>query len=225
MTFRLPDTTQRLAINGRNGSGKTMFASWILSQAAFDKIPYVIVDYKEEDLIKQIDYARPLEFREKLPARPGLYVLHPVPKVDDVALEQWLWRVWKRGNLGLYFDEAHAVPVRSGAFQAILTQGRSKHIPAIVISQRPSLVSRFVFSEANFYAMFHLNDKRDRETVAAFTPVGEHAEWDMDRTPPPFTARWYDQSAHWSAWLAPCPDEAVILDTFRRRLAPKRRWI
>lgn len=225
MSFRLPDHTQRLTINGRNGSGKTQFANWVLSQAPFDRIPYVIIDYKGDDLIGKIERARPLDFSEKLPRHPGIYVVRPLPKVDDERLESWMWRVWHRGSTGLYFDEAHVVPVRSGAFQAILTQGRSKHIPAIIISQRPSMVSRFVFSEANFYAMFHLNDKRDRDTVSAFTPTREHVEWDMERTPPEFSARWYDQAKHFSAWLAPCPDESVILGSFDRRLAPKRRWL
>ena len=53
--FKLPSFKQRLAIIGRTGSGKTQAGAWILANAPFDKQPYVIVDYKGDDLLGAID--------------------------------------------------------------------------------------------------------------------------------------------------------------------------
>ena len=44
-----------------------------------------------------------------------------------------MWEIWKRGGIGVYVDEGYMVGNNNPAFRAILTQGRSKEIPAIVL--------------------------------------------------------------------------------------------
>jgi DNA helicase HerA-like ATPase len=214
---RLPGPRDRLAVIGRTGSGKTHFANWALSLSNFDRVPWVIIDYKHDDLIKQLPRLAEIKPDGRdlpKPKHAGLYVTHPLP-LDSEAVEALLWAVWKQGRTGVYIDEAHILPDKGG-LQAILTQGRSKNIPAIVLTQRPSWVSRFVFSEADYYSVFHLNDSRDRKTVGAFVPV------DMERILPTRHSWYHDVAANRSYQMRPVPDRDFILETVDER--SRARW-
>lgn len=219
-TIRLPTNQQRLVGMGRTGSGKTQFGAWVLSEAPFDKQPYVIVDYKGDDLLADLPRVHEIGLNE-YPKHPGLYYVHPTPSDND-NVEEWLWGVWKRENIGLYFDEAYSLPnpTAGGAFQAILTQGRSKHIPAIILTQRPNWISRFVFSEADYYAVFHLNDKRDKLTVQQFMP-----EDTLKERLPDYHSYYYDVKRDKLFILQPVPKASVIKERFEERLKPRNALI
>lgn len=214
--FRFPTFKQRVAIVGRTGSGKTQMGAWLLSQAPFHKQPYVIVDYKHDDLLNSSDRVREIDLSE-VPRKPGLYILHPRPD-DDEGVEQWLWKVWGQEKTGLYFDEGYMIPDK-GALRSILTQGRSKRIPVYMLSQRPSQITRFAISEADMFAVFHLNDKKDRERINQFTPPGFAYE-----ELPEFHSKWYDVGKHFSTTLGPVPDGDTILETIEDRLKTKKRY-
>ena len=77
-SFRLPNFHQRTAIIGRTGSGKTQFGAWLLSHAPFDKQPYVMIDYKGDDLLNSIDRVREIGLKE-VPKHAGLYTIRPTP--------------------------------------------------------------------------------------------------------------------------------------------------
>lgn len=215
--FRLPTNQQRVAVIGRTGSGKTQFGAWLLAHAPFDRQPYVVIDYKGDELLGQIERITEIGLNE-IPKKPGLYTIRPRPDQNE-AVENWLWKIWAKEKIGLYVDEGYALPDK-GAFQAILTQGRSKRIPAIVLTQRPTWVSRFVFSEADFYAVFHLNDQRDRLTVQAFTP---RERMDMKNRLPDYNAYWYDVGRDKVFQMQPVPDADTIIDMIDARLTPKKR--
>lgn len=217
--FRLPTNKQRVAVIGRTGSGKTQFAAWLLSVAPFDKQPYFIVDYKYDDLLNGSDRIKEIGLTEKLPKQPGLYIVHPHPDQHEDT-ERFLLRIWEQEHAGLYADEGYMLPPRSPAFQALLTQGRSKRIPAIVLTQRPTWVSRFVFSEADYYAIFHLNDARDRQTIQAFTP---RERLDVSDRLPDYHSMWYDVGRDNVFQLKPVPEAAEILERIDSRLGPKAR--
>lgn len=220
MDFRLPSNKQRLLVLGKTGSGKTQFGAWALSRAPFDKQPYVIVDYKGDELLAGIEKAHEIGYKDT-PKKPGLYYLRAMPG-DDEKMNQFLWGVWKRGKTGLFFDEGYMVP-NDTALQAILTQGRSLRVPVIMLSQRPVWLSRFAFSEADFYAVFRFNDKRDVQTISGFTPRND--EWDFSARLPDFHSRWYDVGNDYSAILKPVPSGEQILSDFNDRLKIKRRLI
>jgi DNA helicase HerA-like ATPase len=212
--FRLPGARDRQAIMGRTGSGKTHFATWALSQQNWPHVPWSIIDYKRDGLLGDLP-ADELAVTAKAPRHPGLYVVHPRPDEAD-EVEAYLWRLWERGRGGVFVDEAHILPDKGG-LQAILTQGRSKGIPAIVVTQRPAWVSRFTFSEADYISAFHLNDKRDRQTVAAFLPV------DIERTLPARHSWFYDVSRDRAYRMLPVPGQDEILDIYDRR-SHKTKW-
>ena len=202
---------------GRTGSGKTQLATWLLSKAPFDVMPYVVIDYKGDDLIGSVSRIREISLKE-IPKKPGLYVIRPLPSEEE-AVENWLWKVWEHERIGLYFDEAYAVPKNSAAFSALLTQGRSKRVPAICLTQRPSWVSRFVFSEANFYAVFHLNDHKDRLRVQEFMPKDRV---NISERLPEYHSYWYDVGNDSAAIIAPVPSADEIVDDIDSRLQPKK---
>lgn len=215
--FRLPELSHRTAVIGRTGSGKTRLGTWLLSKARFDKQPFVILDYKGEELFDQIERLQDIDYNET-PKHPGLYRLRPLPhELDDV--EAWLWKVWKRGRTGLFFDEMYQLPdpAKGGALRAVFTQGRSKRIPVIGCTQRPRHISRFLFSEADFFFCFHLNTRGDNLAVEEFTP------FDTRQTLARYHSRWYDVSNHEQALVAPVPGDDELLETFYEKLRPKRR--
>lgn len=214
--FRLPNNRQRIAIVGRTGSGKTQFGAWLLSQAPFDSQPYVIVDYKGDDLLNSVDRIYELGLNE-LPRHPGVYIIHPRPDLDDADVENWLRKVWERENIGLYFDETYMVPSK-GALQGILTQGRSKNIPAICLIQRPAWISRFVLSEADFYAIFHLQHIQDRKKVQEFIPDAA-----IEARTPEYHSQYYDVARDALFRLKPVPDAETISSVLADRLKPRRR--
>lgn len=217
--LRSPDDSQRLSIMGKTGSGKTVAAAWHLSRRSFDTKPWVIFDFKGDGLIgdiedtgaKEIDLSSP-------PKKPGLYVVRPRPDQTE-EVERFLWQVWKQEKTGLYFDEGYMIGNRCAPFNAILTQGRSKEIPMITLAQRPAWLSRFVFSEADFFQIFWLNDFRDRKTVQSFIPAS------LENRLADYNSLWYDVSRDQVVVLSPVPETTVILDTFHDRLAPKKRFL
>lgn len=215
--FVLPNVTQRLAVIGSNGTGKTQAAFWFLSEAPFTEQPYIIVDYKRDELINSVDRIKEIDIGE-LPKHPGIFIVHPRPKVDDAAVEKMLEGIWERENTGLYFDEGYMVPDKA-AFPAILTQGRAKRIPSIILTQRPAWISRFVFSEANHYALFHLSDSDDRKTMRRFLPQNV----DLTRPLPKFHFWYYTVGEQTALPMAPVPDADAIRSRIDERLAPVTR--
>lgn len=217
LSIRLPDDSQRLVIVGKTGTGKTQCAIWHLARRSWDTMPWIIIDYKRDSLIaklpaKEISLAR-------APSAPGLYVVRPMPTQDDAALEAFLWQVWHNENTGLFVDEGFMIPQHSDAFQAILTQGRSKHIPTITLSQRPVWLSRFVFSEADFFQCFWLNDRDDRKSLERFLP------FTIERLPN-FHSSYYDVSLDKATEWKPVPRANAIVEMFRARSdAPRLRTI
>lgn len=205
--MRLPNDTERHAILGMTGSGKTLFGLYSLQKRSYHRMPWIIVDYKGDPSIAQIPHVNQIDVRDKPPRTRGLYVVRPLPHEND-EIEELLWNVWKRGKTGLFFDEAYMIGRYSKALRAILTQGRAKKIPVITLSQQPVWISPFVLSEADFISAFYLHKPADVKTVRDFIPGA------VANMLPRFHSYYYDVKANRRDFLAPCPDEAEILERF-----------
>jgi hypothetical protein len=221
--LRLPGLTHRTAIVGRTGSGKTRFGMWLLSLSPFDKIPYVIVDHKREGMFEGIDRIKQISYSET-PKIPGLYLLQPDTRDEshDEFLDHWMLNALDREKIGMYIDEGYSIRQHSRALQTVLTQGRSKNVPIITLSQRPSKVSTFVFSEADFLAFFQLSREDDRKTAQSYAPKNRI---NLDTPLPSFHSHWYDVAKDTVNVFGPVPSDEIILENIDRRLAPKKRNI
>jgi hypothetical protein len=214
--FSLPTRKQRIVIMGHTGCGKTQFGVWVLSCAELERMPWVVIDYKNEELINAIPYRHEIGFNDT-PKQPGVHILHALPSQNE-HVEKFLWRIWERGNTGVFVDEAYNMP-DAGAYQALLTQGRSKNIPMINLTQQPTWIPRHVFSESDYYSAFHLTDRRDRKRINEFMPV------DLETPIPDYHSHYYRVKDRAKFGLKPSPDADTLLEKFSARLRPKRRML
>lgn len=216
MGVRFPNNTNRTCVIGPTGSGKTVFGIWLLSTCKtlnWKRTPVIILDFKGDDLIEQIEdagAAKEIDIRSKVPKKPGLYIVRPHPHEKELV-DNFLWRVWAQGNVGVFVDEGYMLD-KCNAFNAILTQGRSKKIPVLILVQRPAWLSRFVFSESQYFAIFNLNDKRDKITVQQIVNA------DLSRQRLPYHCLWYDVGGNAGGGAAiefsPVPSVPEIVSVF-----------
>lgn len=215
----LPGDQDRLAIVGATGSGKTHAAMWHLSQRNFDVKPWIIYDFKHEDFIRELPGTSTLGVGDPLPERPGLYIVSPrVDQEDEV--EAQMNEIWAREDIGVFVDEGYMIGPRNAGFRMLLTQGRSKHIPLIILCQRPVWLDRFVFSESQFFQVFHLTSRKDVQTLEQYIP----RELDFDKLPERYSF-YYDVRARKLVVMKPMPDKTAILNTFALRTQNLRRVI
>lgn len=214
-SIRLPGPTHRVAIVGRTGSGKTVAAIWHLSEADFDERPWILLDYKNDELINRIGRAEFIS-AEEVPDLPGVYILKVKPG-DEERIEEWFRLAWERENLGILVDEGYMIDRNSQWFNACLTQGRSKRIEMIILSQRPVWLSRFVFSEADFFQIFDLTHVKDRDKVQEYIRDDEREQ--LEQPLAPYHSYYYDVGRRQLETFAPVPESAELLAKIDARLA------
>jgi len=182
-----PRGADRGFIAGRSGAGKSFLAKRLLaSYGISESVPkefrgnLVILDandtfnYPAEERYETVD-----EFRLNKKIRAVSYV----PKPDQYAAEKWneLWRklFYFNGPLMVYADETRAMEGVFGNrsfddgnfFIAYLTRGRAKGKAAILGAQRPVRIPRDIIGQAEWYYVFDLPLKDDRQTMAG--TIGE----------------------------------------------------
>lgn len=210
--MNFPDDTEHHAIYGMNGSGKTVFALWCLAQRSFHRKPWIIIDFKRDPTIAQISRIEEVGINSRPPRSRGLYVVRPNPAdVDEGKVTEWLYKVWAQENTGIMIDEGYMFKPLDRALRAVLTQGRSKHIPVIALSQRPAWVSPFIHSETSFKSVFFLQMPADLDKVRGWLPPCNPEEL------PPHHSYWYGVKKREFCLMGPCPDENEILDMFDQR--------
>lgn len=223
--FALPSEEQSILLVGKNGSGKTRAAVWHLSRRDLENERWLIINHKREPLINSLPGAHFLELDEfPAPNDTGLYIYEPRPEIDDAAVTAILWRAYQEGRIGVYLDEGYMVSPRDAALNSLYTQGRSKKIPIITLSQRPTRISRFAVSEAMFFQIFLLTDRRDRKTIAEFVPLDLDgymtARDGAPRALAPYHSIYYDTREDAPVMLAPVPDDAKIVADIAAMTAP-----
>jgi hypothetical protein len=216
-----PNDSQHLTVVGRTGTGKTHAGMWHLSGRNFVTKPWVILDTKGDEFIEEIGEFRNVKelSLKDVPGKKGLHIVRPLPH-QKPQLDAFLWKIWARGRCGIFCDEGYmlkGIP----AFDTLLTQGRSKKIPLIILAQRPAWISRFVFSEASFYQIFDLNDQRDWDTIGEVIPL-DRLPFDPQEALADHGSLWYDVKARRCSVFSPVPPRDAILETFEKSLSETR---
>lgn len=161
-------TSERVAIVGKTGSGKTYFARHLLRPA-----PRLIV----ADVKGTID---PAEWAlDPLPMAKGLARLEAgkparirVPNLLSAqAWEDFFWNVYRLRNVVLYLDEVYAIgpPVGSPGLRALYTRGRELGIGVVASTQRPRYIPGFILSEAEWLVAFQTRMPQDAELLTQLT--------------------------------------------------------
>lgn len=213
-----PGDRDRFTIVGTTGSGKTYAGMYHLSHRNYDVKPWIVYDFKNDELINNIESAHHISLTEKLPERPGVYIVHPVPGEEEIV-DDHMMRIWAAENIGVYIDEGYMIGNKSKGFRSLLTQGRSKHIPMIILSQRPVYMDRFVFTESQYFQIFRLQHADDIASTQKFIPH------DLSKRLPMYHSYWYDVAHDNLVVVSPSPDEDAILDTFDTRIPRMRKVI
>lgn len=217
--MRFPDDTERHAIVGMTGTGKTTFGMWCLSRRRYDLMPWVIIDFKHEGMISRLPRLEEIDVTGKIPKHPGLYVIRPTPSdIDDGNVTSFLFRVWERERTGLFIDEGYMIPRLDKGLRTVLTQGRSKRIPIISLSQRPAFISPFLLSESEYKSTFYLGHPADIDRMNEWQPRCDPS------TLPDHHSYWYGMKGREFTTFGPCPDEAQILDAFDARRVKRSLW-
>lgn len=227
---RWPQNTHRTLIVGRTGSGKSMLGLWLLSTRNFHQMPWVIVDYKRDKFIREIQEKGAVllepgsDGKWTAPVAPGLYIIRPDPKEPE-AMDDFLYQVWVNTNTGLFFDEGFMVPQKRPwkSFDNILTQGRSMEIPVIMCYQRPVDMSQFATSQSDFFGVFHVLKEDDRKSLDGYLGQGVAPDGtllNVHTKLPKHWSLWYDVEEDRMSVLQPCPPPPAILEAFGARLQP-----
>lgn len=217
--FRLPNSTERVCVFGRTGSGKTEFMKWLLSHATIDELPWIILDHKNDGNLKNLPRIEEIKLGE-LPKYPGLYRVN-VRFTERAEMDHYLYKILERGKTGIFTDEGSNLPQREPketGLKAVFAQGRSKRVPILFATQRPSWINRSVMSESDFYAAFHLSTKTDRDKILEFMP--ESTEKRLDD----YHCHWYDLKKDASFVIRPI-DIDETLNRLDERLKPRQHLI
>jgi hypothetical protein len=220
--MKAPQSDERTLIIGKTGSGKTRAGLFHLSRANYHEVPFVIWDFKLEPFFKKID-ATELKLSSKAPDQPGLYIIRPLPHETE-AVEDMIWKIWEKGKVGQFFDEATMVSEQhrvNKALRATLTQGRSKKLQVIACSQRPRTIDRFFFSESEKFQLFYLSQKPDVMTVQEFVPGYDPQSLEE------YHSFWHEVKGKNSKTVrfGPVPSDKDLLSAFRKRARKRRRII
>lgn len=213
-----PGPMDRISIVGTTGSGKTHAALFQLSMRDFDRKPWVIFDFKGDDLVNSIEGAQHISMDSECPRNAGIYIVHPNPG-DEIEVEEFLWKLWACENVGIYIDEGVMIGNHNNAYRACLTQGRSKRIPMIILCQRPVWIDQFTFSESDFYQVFELGWRKDKLKMMEFIP------FNLEPQLPPRYSYYYDRKLRNFVVLSAMPDRDAILDTFDIKLRGLRKVV
>lgn len=190
---------QRIALFGRAGVGKSHWCKWAILRSR--RLRWIVLDTKYDPVWDNWYIHPSLPSARQLGELWRIYervVIRPAPAENNEAiLDIWIEMLHERFNrFGIVIDETYQVAfgARAGpGFTGLVTRGRVRGQTVIMGAQRPAWVPRFVFTEANGYAIFALNMAQDRQMVASM--VGDRWKGRVMGRIPPRRWFWYDVSS------------------------------
>ena len=180
-----PRAGERAVFLGQTGSGKTYLSRSMLG-AYIGKRQVIILDSKHDSAWSRITgakycYSLARVERCKFPRVPVVVWRPSGEEANDYgAFDSLFSWVYRRGNTCLVIDEVSQV-VQSAqtfgpGFGDVVTRGRVRGVTTLYGTQRPAYVPRIIYSESQRFFVSYVSDRRDRETIAAFTNPALSAE-------------------------------------------------
>lgn len=212
---RKPSDKHHSLIVGQNGSGKTAAAAYQFAWRSYDKMPWIVVNYKGDEYLDEIPGVREMGVNDPIPKEPGIYMVRPEPFPGSI--ETLLFRAVERERVGIYIDEGLNVGEHSKGLRLALTQGRSKRVPLLFLTQRPVKLGVFPLTECKFFQVFFLQAIQDRKTITEYVPVSVNYPESLGE----YESYYYDSEKRRLAKLGPVPFGDEVLDIFDAR-RPRR---
>jgi hypothetical protein len=215
----MPDDSERLVIGGRTGGGKTMEAIHHLSQRSIGEIPWCVIDFKGDDLVARIPVSGAASIHDGPPGDPGVYVVRA--EIEDHGkggpVDAFLTACYEQGNTGVLIDEGYMVGQHCRGLRLLLTQGRSKGCPLIILTQRPVNLDVYAWSESEYLQIFYMQHPDDQERVKSYVPR-DRIDFDKLRAAGLYHSLWYDVREDHLELLGPCPPFEQLYDRILKRL-------
>jgi hypothetical protein len=215
--MRLPTDNERILIAGHTGSGKTHEALHHLSQRSIDTRPWVIVDFKGDDLVSKVPITAPRTLDDPPPDDPGLYVV-PANWADGMPggrVESYLAAIIDHGGIGVFVDEGVRLGHHNKGLRNLLTTGRSKECPCIFLCQRPLFIDTFALSESEYLQFFLLPHPHDQDRAREYAPG---LDFDRLRAAGEHHSMAYDVRRNALELVGPAPSFDAIYDRILTRL-------
>jgi hypothetical protein len=156
--------SERVAIIGATGSGKTVLARFLLS--GLNRV--IVIDPKHT--FHMAGYKPGW----RLPLTSGEFhlVIRPGGK-DDERLAGFLARLMKEGSVTIYCDEAATTsdvfPETTATLIEIARTGRERHVALWCTMQRPRRVPLTMLTETETFFVFSVRSKDDRDYIKGYT--------------------------------------------------------
>lgn len=218
-SIRLPSDSQRLVVVGRPGSGKTQEMLHHISQRSFTEMPWIMIDFKGDDLVSALPVSAEVSIHDRPPSEPGLYVAKArIEDHDkDGPLSDYFMRIFDQGSTGCLIDEGLMVGQRNQGLRMLLTQGRSRLCPVVTGTQMPFNIDTTIFATAEFIQVFYIQHPEHQKRISQYVPP-HILNFDTLRDAGLHHSVWYDVIADQGVLLRPCPEFARIADRVLTRL-------
>lgn len=173
---------ERWAIIGKSGSGKSVFARWVMYQYLRAHWPVVIVDPKRRyvDAVNGDSFAKapqessiasPWQIKDGIfnpDAKVQIY-LPTIPAKRDPALDRLYFSLLERGGVVLENEDLTQIADENTApqgFLSLLTDGRTSEVVMLNLAQRPFEIPTHVYAQAENYVCFRMTVQRDLDRMA-----------------------------------------------------------
>ena len=170
---------ERWFIVGKTGSGKSIFARYILRQWSRAHYPILIIDPKHgydqfAEEPEQATLERPWRLGEggSMELAPIMIYQPIMPARHDPALDALFYAVLRHGHMVVEIEDTAGMMTAQSApegYTALITQGRAKGVSVLTLAQRPFNVPDVAMSQADHVVIFRQLGSANIKRMVDFT--------------------------------------------------------